>query len=194
MSRVARTDRRRRHGGSGAVVDVTALVLLVAACGGSGGSPSASGSSTSGSAVAFSRCMRSQGLAEFPDPDSDGTLPKVTPQQLEVSSSAFRSAQDACAHLLQPSTAQAQQTLDGMQDFARCMRSHGVRNWPDPSLDSKKEPVFDLRGRVNPDTPQADRTSAECEHLLHPPPGQDGVVLCNGIGDAGCHHYGRPPS
>ena len=80
-----------------------------------------------------------------------------------------------------------------MRDFARCMRSHGVRNWPDPGLDSDRQPVFDLRGRVDPVTPQADRTSAECEHLLHPAPGQDGTILCNGIGEAGCHHYGRPP-
>jgi hypothetical protein len=171
---------------------IIAAGLLLAACGGSGASPSASRSSTFGPAVGFSACMRSHGLAEFPDPDSHGNLPKVTPQQLGVSTSQFNAARSACAHLLRPSTGQAQQTLNGMRDFARCMRSHGVRNWPDPTIDGDGRAVFDLHGRVNPDGPQANRASDECSHLLQPPPGEDGVVLCNGIGEAGCHHYGRP--
>ena len=136
--------------------------------------------------------MRSHGLAEFPDPDSHGNLPKVTPQQLGVSTSQFNAAQNACTYLLPPSTERGQQTLNGMRDFARCMRSHGVRNWPDPTTDNDGRPVFDLHGRVDPDGPHANRASDECSHLLHAPPGQDGVVLCHGIGEAGCHHYGRP--
>jgi hypothetical protein len=181
-----------------AIIATAVLALLAAACSSSGssassgGSSNAAGSTGSASGVAFSACMRSHGLAEFPDPDSNGSLPKVTPQQLGVGSSAYQAAQNACAHLLQPSTAQAQQTLNGMLDFARCMRSHGVRDWPDPTFDSNGQPVFELRGRVNPKAPQASRTADECSRLLHAPPGQDGVVLCNGIGEAGCHHYGRP--
>ncbi|MGY4771236.1 hypothetical protein ACXC9Q_30370 [Kribbella sp. CWNU-51] len=178
-----------------------AVVLLTAAC---GGGPSSSGSgdpqgaegSASGSAspspLAFSACMRSRGVSSFPDPDSSGAIPKVGPQQLGVSTSRFQQAQGACAYLLQPSDAQVQQTLDGMRDFAQCMRSHGVSNWPDPSTDNDGQPVFDLRGQINPDTQRIDTTSGACSHLLHPAPGEDGAFLCNGIGDDGCHHYGRP--
>jgi hypothetical protein len=178
------------------VIIATAGVVLLAACSGggssngSGGSPQAEGSSSSPSAVAFSACMRTHGVSYFPDPDSSGAIPKVVPQQLGVSSSRLQQAQHTCAYLLQPAEAQVQQTLSGMLDFARCMRSHGVHDWPDPTTDSDGQAVFDLQGRINPDTPQMGTTSDECSHLLHPAPGQDGAVLCNGIGEAGCHHYG----
>jgi hypothetical protein len=44
--------------------------------------------------------MRLHGVANFPDPDSSGQLPKRTPQQLGVSSSQFEAAETACRHLL----------------------------------------------------------------------------------------------
>jgi hypothetical protein len=179
-----------------------ASALLAAACdgspsssSGSGGPPGAEGSassSTSPSPLAFSACMRSRGVSNFPDPASSGAIPKVGPQQLGVSTSRFQQAQSACASLLQPSNAQVQQTLDGMRDFAQCMRSHKVSNWPDPTTDNDGQPVFDLRGQINPDTQRIDTASGACSHLLHPAPGQDGAILCNGIGEDGCHHYGRP--
>ncbi|HEY2298735.1 MAG TPA: hypothetical protein VGH43_13460 [Jatrophihabitans sp.] len=150
----------------------------------------ASDRSASAGALAFSQCMRSHGVSQFPDPDSDGTLAKVSPQQLGVSSSQFQAAQQACGYLLRSTTTQLQQTLSGMRNFARCMRSQGLQDWPDPTTDSAGQPVFDLHGRINPDSPQADAVSGECSHLLHPAPGQNGTMLCDGIGEAGCHHYG----
>jgi hypothetical protein len=197
-----------RHAAPTAAV-IAALVgpaLLATACAGSPRShvaqlgttttqSSTSASPTAASArqnggLTFSRCMRSHGVSQFPDPESSGAIPKVTLQQLGVGSSQFQGAQTACASLLQPTNTQVHQTLSGMLDFARCMRSHGVHNWPDPGTDSDGQAVFDLHGRVNPDTPQMDTVSGRCAHLLHPAPGQDGTVLCNGIGEAGCHHYG----
>lgn len=169
----------------------TGPILLAAACSSSGSgasSPSAS-SSAPASALAFSHCMRSHGLPQFPDPDSSGTLPKIGPQQLGASSAEVEAAQQTCASLLQPSATQAQQTLSGMRDFAGCMRSHGTPNWPDPTTDNGQA-VFDLHGRTNPDSQQSVTASDDCSHLLHPVPGQNGAVLCNGIGEPGCHHYG----
>ena len=154
----------------------------------SSNSPAASARQNGG--LAFSGCMRSHGVSQFPDPDSSGAIPKITMQQLGVSSSRFQAAQSGCAHLLRSTNTQVQQTRNGMLDFARCLRSHGVRNWPDPTTDSTGQAVFDLHARINPDTPQMDAKSGRCSHLLRPAPGQNGTVLCNGIGEAGCHHYG----
>jgi hypothetical protein len=134
--------------------------------------------------------MRSQSVSQFPDPDSSGVIPKVTPEQLGVGDSQLQTAESACGYLLRPTSPQVQQTLSGMLDFAHCMRFHGVRNWPDPNTDSDGQAVFDLQGRINPDTPRMDTVSGRCAHLLHPATGEDGTVLCNGIGEAGCHHYG----
>jgi hypothetical protein len=85
--------------------------------------------------------MRSNGVPRYPDPNSSNEtpsgLPKVSLQQLGVSGPQFEAAKTACAHLLPnggrgPSQSATQQTLSKMVEFARCMRSHGVTNWPDP--------------------------------------------------------------
>jgi hypothetical protein len=86
------------------------LALLAAACAGSRGSHVAQlGTTTTQSistgqpatsarqngGLAFSHCMRSHGVSQFPDPDRSGAIPKVTMQQLGVSSSQFQVAQSA---------------------------------------------------------------------------------------------------
>ena len=88
-----------------ALIATAALALLSAACSGSpssagsGGSPHPDGSGTSPSAVAYSACIRSHGVPNFPDPDSNGQVPKADPQLLGVSNSQLQAAQRACQHL-----------------------------------------------------------------------------------------------
>jgi hypothetical protein len=149
-----------------AFIAMTALVLLAAACGGgpsstgSGGSSNAIGSADSPSAIAYSACMRSQGVPNYPDPGSSGQLPKGDAQQYGVSTSQYQAAQQACQHLLPTGgslhqeeyqcmqnsdcpSALVQQMLAADRVLARCMRSHGVPNFPDPTTDSNG-PVFNI--------------------------------------------------
>ena len=49
--------------------------------------------------LAYSRCMRSHGVPNFPDPGSSGQVPKGSVQQLEVSDARLQAAQEACLHL-----------------------------------------------------------------------------------------------
>jgi hypothetical protein len=206
--RVLRRPRRARPPAArtaAVIIATAALALLAAAC---GGNPSSTGSGVSSNVggpvrsqaastkpVAFSHCMRSRGVPAFPDPTRRGGVPKVTPQQVGVSNSQFQVAQRACAHLLQPSQAQAPQIMTGMLNFARCMRSHGVPNWPDPSTDSNGQPEFNIAG-INPDSPRISDTADGCTHLLvQSTTGPTTIQLCNGIGEGGgCHGYGEPPN
>ena len=186
-----------------ATAAIAVLVVLATACGGSPASTGAAGSSNAGgpvssqaassAAVAFSRCMRSHGVPDFPDPASRGGVPKVTPRQVGVSNSRFQVAQRACAQLLQPTQAQVPQIMTGMLEFARCMRSHGVPNWPDPTTDRNGQPVFNIPG-INPDSPRVSNTAGECTHLLvQSITGPTTIQLCSGIGEAGgCAGYGDP--
>jgi hypothetical protein len=134
------------------IVAAAAFSLLAAGCGG-GGSPgvasvasstSATTTTTQNREVAFSHCMRSNGVPRFPDPAQLARLGeqrrKPTLQQLGVSESQFQTARRACNHLLpnggSGSQETAQQTRTQLADelsFARCMRSHGVSRFPDPS-------------------------------------------------------------
>jgi hypothetical protein len=126
-------------------------------------------------ALAYSRCMRAHGVRNFPDPDSNGEIPKASPQ--ELSRPQFKAAEKACQNLLPPGSddvfppGEVQQLLIGMLRFSQCMRSHGVPNWPDPTTDSEGRPEFPLE--EVPDTnrsywhqPRITHVGAECQYLL----------------------------
>ena len=108
--------------------------------------------------------MRAHGVVNFPDPNAGGRPLEVDAQQLGVSDSLYQAAEQTCRHLL-PTGGSLQQlthqcllygdcpqtlvehlmTLE--RKYAECMRSHGVPNWPDPSISPKGgRPVFDLGG------------------------------------------------
>lgn len=180
-----------RHGGVFAAL-LAAIALLAAACGGSPGSHVAQRGSTatqSNGVLAFSRCMRSRGVPNFPDPTGSGSIPKETAQQLGVSSSQYQAAQRACQHLLPNSgglsQADVQQAWSSTLNFARCMRSHGVPDWPDPTNDGNGSPVFYLQGEIDANAPQIVTKIHTCQHLI--PPGYrsfggspGGVRMCPG--------------
>jgi hypothetical protein len=186
-----------------AVIATAAPVLLAAACSGSpshtgsGGSSTGSGASTnaggsagSPSAITYSQCMRSHGVPNFPDPASNGQVPKASAQLLGVSTSQLQAAQTACQHLYpnnggsggvltKDSIGQCEETGDcpqalvqaamtALRTYARCMRSHGVPNWPDPTIDSEGRPGFDLlhvQG-FDPNSSQTSNIMQECYHVM----------------------------
>jgi hypothetical protein len=81
--------------------------------------------------LAYARCMRADGLPNFPDPDASGNL-RLNGQpgsDLDRSSPRFRAADRACKSLMPPpetlpKNAQALR-------YARCMRAHGISDFPD---------------------------------------------------------------
>ena len=130
-----------------AVVVAACLALLAAACGGSSGShvahlgtsttpsSSPSGGSTHDQALAYARCVRSNGVPLWPDPESSGAFDKskLTPGQLGVSVSQIGTAERACRSLLPTySATQQPQVLAQALRFSRCMRAHGANTFPDP--------------------------------------------------------------
>ena len=128
-----------------AVITATAAAaVLAAACGGSpsstgsGGSPNAGGSANS-QAVAYSRCVRAHGVPNFPDPDSNGQIPKEAAVRAlrEVGDSRAKAATYACRNLNPAGQGSPILTAQEQQDYlkaAACMRSHGITNFPDPTF------------------------------------------------------------
>jgi hypothetical protein len=195
--------RRPRRAGpppartTAAIIATAALALLAAACSGSpsstgtGGSTNAGGranspSTNSQKALAFSHCVRAHGVPNYPDPGSSGGIVKETAQQLGVSNSQLQAALNACQHLL-PNTgnidnnpAALHQWWSQMLHFARCMHSHGVPNWPDPSPypQDPARPTFNLHAagigfhtRAQPgnivNSPQIEAKVRGCESVVH---------------------------
>jgi len=128
---------------------IVAVALLAAGCGGGGAPGVASVTSSTTTAatpatqnglVAFSRCMRSHGLPNFPDPQlyAGGNV-KLTVHQLG-NGPHVQSAMGACDYLIPtrggapPQTAQQRRTqIADELSFASCMRSRGVDRFPDPT-------------------------------------------------------------
>jgi hypothetical protein len=147
-----------------------ALVALISAgCGSSApsttGSSTTSGTSTTAKtfnnsnnsnnsntvrakAVRFARCMRDNGVGEFPDPDASGEMTIdgiVNGSSLDPDAPAFKEAITACRDLQPPgftghtrSAAQQEHALA----FAQCIRDNGVKDFPDPAIG---DPLVDTR-------------------------------------------------
>jgi hypothetical protein len=163
-TRVARPPRARPlTARTAAAIIAVGVLALLAACGGSGSpagsgrSSAAAGSVRSPSALAYSACMRSHDVPNYPDPDSSGQLPKTDAQLLGVSTSQYQAAQQACQHLFPTGgspedcmlnsdcpPALVQQMMAADLKLARCMRSHGVPNFPDPTNGGASGPVFNI--------------------------------------------------
>jgi hypothetical protein len=80
-------------------------------------------------------------MANFPDPQHFvGGNVKLTIRQLGMSGPKFQAAMNACNHLLpsgpggiQETAQQQRMQLAAELSFARCMRSHGLARFPDPT-------------------------------------------------------------
>jgi len=109
--------------------------MLVAACGGNS-PPGATGSTQYQKALAFAKCMRSHGALSFPDPSSQGTF---TVTQALLNNPQIKSAAPSCRKLLPRGAVQIPPALQRKLDtqalqYAACMRTHGVPNFPDPTI------------------------------------------------------------
>jgi hypothetical protein len=111
--------------------------VVLAGCGGGSSGDGTHGKSFVGTELAYSRCMRSHGVPDFPDPNGQGNLViQGSPgSDLAPNSPALQSAEKACGPF--PSDVTQPQEL---REFsislraARCMRANGVPNFPDPEL------------------------------------------------------------
>jgi hypothetical protein len=143
-----------------------ALVLVTAAC---GSSPANHAAQQTG-AAAYSACIRAHGVLAYPDPGSNGLLPKKSLQQLGVSSTVFQSAQKACVQLApnggQPTQAQVAQYRSTMLVYARCIRTHGVPNMPDP--DSRGHLDIGPGTGVDVNSPKFQAAYLACKSKLSP--------------------------
>jgi hypothetical protein len=130
--------------------------------------------------------MRSHGVPGFPDPQPGARNAKfLSAQQLGVSGSRLQSAMSACQHLLPPGTddqfpaAEVPILLRGMLPLARCMRSHGIPDFPDPATDSQGRPYFPLSTHgislSASHSRQFTATLSQCQRR-YPPPRQLGGI------------------
>ncbi|MGA2012436.1 MAG: hypothetical protein ABSH51_18180 [Solirubrobacteraceae bacterium] len=132
-------NRRRRP--LGALV-LIAMVALLSACGSAAPAGAGGANNTAAyarKAVRFAKCMRGNGVSQFPDPDATGKLTidaVANGSSLNTSTPAFEQAISACKDL-EPAgfmgTKRSSQEQAAALEFARCIRANGVTDFPDPT-------------------------------------------------------------
>jgi hypothetical protein len=157
--------------------------------GSQGGGPSQeSPASLQQAAVAYAKCMRASGVPNFPDPNASGGFLFHASRGL-ASSPLFKAAQAKCHKLLpggglpggpgsEPPSAQ---TLARFLKIARCMRKHGVSDFPDPRTSAPPNPLgsgiaelSDIEGvillfpsTIDQQSPVFKQAAATCAFPLH---------------------------
>jgi hypothetical protein len=167
---------------AGAVV-LAGIGLLAAACGG-GPHPAGSGASSPPGLAqaldAYVHCMHGHGLpglyiSRAPSSPSAGTALMIHGFAIEgadPSSSGFGSAQSACQHLLPqgtpPTGAELHQQFLSAVKSARCMRSHGYPDWPDPQVVNGRVGIGFPSSGVDVNSPQFQSAAKTCGQPVPP--------------------------
>jgi hypothetical protein len=125
-----------------------------------------------GVTVQFSQCMRTHGVPNFPDPNGQG---QITFSGVDPGSASFQAAERACAKYApgggkHPTPAQQQAALAEALKYSRCMRSHGIADFPDPQTQSGGGIGIRIHGGPNsdldPSNPHFKAAQQACQSLM----------------------------
>ncbi|MCL2417813.1 MAG: hypothetical protein FWD04_00855 [Conexibacteraceae bacterium] len=180
------------------IAAILGAVTALAACGGSS-SPNTSNASTghTNTGLKLAECMRSHGVADYPDPGngpnqmqvgqngSGGGSFTVNGVHLQESPRTVQKAMSECQHTLPHgppiSGAKLAQIRQGVLKMAECMRSHGVPNFPDPQVVTAPgghgiavrigggPGTAGAGGQLNPQSPAFQRAQQRCGGMKGPP-------------------------
>jgi hypothetical protein len=120
-----------------AAAALAALTLMAAACGSSSGNEPSS-SADRGQALAFAKCMRKNGVPDFPDPDANGRFRGVGHEA--QGDPTFEVAQEACRDLAPGGEHEKlgdPAFVEQMREFSQCMRENGLAEFPDPDSEGR---------------------------------------------------------
>jgi len=172
--------RRRRPG---VLAAAGGIALLVTGCGGSSGAGAAgsaapaSGPASYAQMAAYSQCMQSHGAPAFPNPakgPGGGYGYPMDPQNSsQLTGPGYNAALKACKKL-QPrggglTPAERQAAINALLRFARCMRTHGLPDFPDPTTNGHG---IQINFPVDPTSPQFQSALKACRAVA--PPGLQG--------------------
>lgn len=145
---------------------IAAGLVLVAACGSAGSStsqePSADAQAAAG--LKYANCMRTHGVTNFPEPQSQGQPQTGGP--INLSSPQYLAAQKACAKYggaggFNAAPSISPQVMQELLKYIGCLRTHGIPNMPDPN--SNGTITLPSGGSVNPSSPQFQAAEQACQ-------------------------------
>jgi hypothetical protein len=171
-----------------ALAMVPVLAFGVTACGGkgggTGGKSTAKAASDLDSMRKFAQCMRENGV-DMPDPSADGHF------QLKATGGKggmdkMKAAETKCRHLMpnggKPQKPKPEQ-LAMMRAMAKCMRQHGLTNFPDPNADGGIEIKGGKGTNMDPNSQAFKDADKACRK--YQPGGGAGAQTNTGSGEGG---------
>jgi hypothetical protein len=183
MTHKQRHPRPRLPGAGILAVAATGIVLLAAACSGSSAATTNSFApgATYTQALAFAKCMRSNGVPSWPNPDHQGNFNNTQIEALQNNNSQADNAVHQCRSVL-PNAGTGltveqiqqiqQQNLTNAVKAAHCMRKHGITNFPDPAGTTQAsgvnwQPVMSaIQAGLSLDTPSYEAAFMACNGKL----------------------------
>ena len=147
--------------------------LALAACGTTTKSSSTHHAGASSQGIRLANCMRAHGVPNFPDPSAGGGGVNLAGTGINPQSPAFTAARRACAQLA-PRGSRAPRATESQflaaVRFAKCMRTHGFPDFPDPTRVDSPAPIlvigpglfFHVSPGFDPNTPAVNHAVAAC--------------------------------
>lgn len=122
-------------------------------------------------ALAYSECMRDNGIEQFPDPEQNdgGGVSLGLDDSVDPNSKEFKDAEAACEDL-RPGAGDGDveipaEDLEAMREYSQCMRDNGVKNFPDPSAEGGLK-VDGNELDVEMDSPEFLAAEEACQDLM----------------------------
>lgn len=135
----------------------------------------------------FAQCMREQGI-DMPDPEVDGNggidlnvggEGKADPQKVDAAMAKCKQYLPNGGEPQRPDPAQVEQ----MRQFAKCMREHGIADFPDPDDSGAMRIQGSPGSDINPNDAKFKAAQQACERYAPtPPPGGGPGVQTGGGG------------
>lgn len=121
--------------------------------------------------LAFSHCMQTHGVPNFPEPNAQGVF---SLNGISQNTPGFQAANSHCRKLLpnggQPTAAQKAKMVAQALKFSECMRSHGIADFPDPDVKNGGAQIsITVGGKgsdLNPNNPQFQAAQSACQGIL----------------------------
>ncbi|MFF0445137.1 hypothetical protein ACFYT4_01750 [Streptomyces sp. NPDC004609] len=131
------------------------------------GSDSASPTGAFEQGLAYSKCMRDNGVPKFPDPQQDGGGVRLTPGQgVDMNSPAYKSAQESCRDKAPQGQGGGRGApLDSakVSAWAKCLRENGLTKFPDPEINGSNMNI-DIEGSgITPGGPEFTKAMSACQ-------------------------------
>jgi hypothetical protein len=157
--------------------------VLAAGCGddAAGGANSAADreSKARDAALKYAQCMREHGV-DMPDPSFEGGRITQTNPDGNVPPAKLADADKACGKDTedddgpQLSDEQQQEFKEAALANARCMREHGIENFPDPKFPGNGEAQIQIpEGSIDPDDPDFKQAQEACRDTLPQRPSEE---------------------